>query len=245
MHFRALFSGCLLLLGLATTAPGDTPAGISLGYEYVADQCGDAGQGRAYSAAEFAKAKAEAAAHLAHLNKADRKSGSFKAKIEEVTRAAQRIKDCEKKQDSSLSLPPMPPCADIVKAYNDFTARASRLQEQGLVTASQRDAARERFRGPVYKCAKERIKKCIDPNNTAEVYAAVDLLELAVRLKVIGSYASDKGAGGVLASINPLLERPKFCTDTDYQCTADKALCDYFVGRIRDAMESYISRFRG
>ncbi len=68
---------------------------------------------------------------------------------------------------------------------------------------------------------------------------------LAVLLKVIGSYADDKGLGGVIAANNPLQLRPKFCTETDYGCSQSKGVCDYFVGRIRDAMETYISRFGG
>ncbi|MCB6179276.1 hypothetical protein LHP98_14220 [Rhodobacter sp. Har01] len=206
-------------------------------YTRIAAKCGEDPARPSFSAADYAKAMADAAKAI----KSAGKEGN-RARKAAITESVARLKECMEEETRKFTLPPMRDCRDFLNAYSAFSARAASLIKAGKISEADRARVREMFRKPAMDCVHDMMTKCINPNKTGDVDFVIAVMEAASVFGFIGSYASQTGTERFLTTTNPGFVRMTFCTDTDYACKGNRAACNRRIIAIKAIMQTYMDK---
>jgi len=204
-------------------------------YTRIGARCGLDPSRPSFSAADYAKALAEAQKAV----KSATREGN-RARINAINQSVARMKECMEEETRKFTVPPIRNCREFLNAYNDFSRRAAALIKSGKITTDDRDAVRESFRTPARNCVRDMMTKCIDPTRTSHVDFVIEAMAAAADFGFIYTYAKKSGFQRFLATDGPGNLRMTFCTDTDYACKGNREACDNRIRQIKAIMQTYI-----
>lgn len=221
---RRTFAGVLaLVLGLiAPQAEADKLGPPSLRemqapHSVVGDSCGQGGDKRTYSAAEYAYA-------IAKGNAALKAAKGNTAQTAAIKRNLKDIDDCKKEGAFTPPPPEIFSCGELIYQYQSFMSKTSggQAMKQG----------KAKFAKSFAPCLKKALNKCVDPNDTKQFYETVSLLEMAESLGFFSTIKFDKATSYKFSAAVPIPgggARLSFCTDTDFTCRKGGLTCQIML----------------
>lgn len=234
MGFRRIAALCI---ALTTPAPADQFSDYKA-FQHVADSCGKTSNWT-YSKAQYAGGRAAADREIARLRKKD---SSYSGRIAEINEAKKRLKECEKEESAKFPLPPFTDCKTFLMDAKSFMFWAAKAKLENSATNSDIQQSRQKLKPRADHCVREVMKDCIDPLDTRAVLDAVDAVETASRFTDVYSYATQTGLERAITTTNPLVLTLRFCTDTDFACKGDPAICANRFPAIKAAFQAYVER---
>ena len=204
-------------------------------YTRIAAKCGEDASRPSFAASDYAAALVDAARALRSATK----EGS-RARISAINQSVARLKECMVEEERKFVIPSINNCADFVIAYRDFATRSELAIVKGKITAKERARLREGFRKPAMDCVRHIMSKCIDPTNTRTLDFVIMVMQAAADFRFIRSYRDETGLSRFLIENDPTIPRMSFCTDTDYACRGDPAMCAWRIDAAKNIMQTYL-----
>jgi len=227
----ALLLTALLILPSMVLADGMST------YQDMAIHCGEGPSQRRYSTSQYAEAIGDA-------QRALRNAGDNNAQRNAVRTWLNNLEECRKTAVTKLPVPPIKNCDELFRETDIFHRRYLELYASKTITDDEYNRARELFREPAKRCARELLSKCIDPTKPSEVDRAIDYLDAIAYARLVSTTAELSAAHKFVADVVPLFSRIKFCSDTDFSCKGDRAACDRRIKRVKEIMDYYFINSR-
>jgi hypothetical protein len=231
---------CIALTFLPASAKADQVSDYQA-YQHVADSCGKT-RNRSYSKAQYAEGKLAADRDIARLQERLKSDPSYAGRIAEIRDAKKKLKECEKEEAAKFPVPPYKDCASFRSTARSFLFWAAKARSEKSASESDIERSQQKFRPLADQCLRDVMQNCINPQDTKAVLDAVDAVEMASRFTDVYTYARQTGLDRWVTKTNPFFATLRFCTDTDFACKGDPAICASRVPAIKAAFQSYVQK---
>jgi hypothetical protein len=196
-------------------------------YTKIANKCGTDG-GSSFSAAEYAKAKADA---TKALNKAikDGKRQNTRILQEKIKADVARVKKCEEEEAAKNKVPDIFSCHALIPQYQQAAYPLTSGRAGKADTTKALADVQKKFRAAFKKCLPKALKTCFDPTNTDAVDELISLLEMGRELGLYKDTPFNPVKSNSVRIEVPLQEGSlflDFCTDTDFKCRGIDWRCE-------------------